>query len=132
MSKVIQLFIDKIQAGFPSPAEGYMAEELDLNKYLIDHPISSFFVRVSGNSMIGAGIFENDILVVDKSLSPANGKIVIAIINCEFTVKRLLFKGNKIYLVAENKDYEPIVFDKENNWADNYIWGVVTSVIRKL
>lgn len=77
----------KVQAGFPSPAEDHMPDKLDLNSYLIKHPASTFFVRVAGDSMIGAGIKENDLLIVDRSIQATNNKVVIAVVNGEFTVK---------------------------------------------
>lgn len=115
-----------VAAGFPSPAEGEFAGELDLNELLIKHPIATFFVRVSGSSMIKAGIHHNDILIVDRSLEPANGKIVIASINGEFTVKRLHIEGKNIKLLAENDDYPPILIAEG---MELQMWGVVTNVI---
>jgi len=118
-----------VEAGFPTPAEGEMEGALDLNELLIKHPAATFFVRVSGSSMVKAGINHNDILVVDRSLAPAHGKIVIAAIDGELTVKRLYHVGKKIQLVAENDGYSPIEI-KEG--ADLHIWGVVTSVIHQV
>lgn len=115
-----------IAAGFPSPAENDMAAELDLNDLLIKHPIATFFLRVSGSSMIKAGIHHNDILVVDRSLTPVNGKIVIASVNGEFTVKRLFIEKNIVQLVAENDAYPPINITED---IELQIWGVVTNVI---
>lgn len=118
-----------VAAGFPSPAEGEFTAELDLNDLLIKHPVATFFVRVSGSSMIKAGIHHNDILVVDRSLEPANGKVVIASVNGEFTVKRLFLDGKRVRLMAENDAYPPIDITEEMELS---IWGVVTNVIHPL
>jgi DNA polymerase V len=122
----LPLFTSKVAAGFPSPADEHMEERLDLNNYLIKNPAATFFVRASGLSMINAGIYPDDILVVDKSLEPQNGKIVIAAVEGELTVKRLYRDKGKVCLLPENDEYQPIdVSDKE----DVVIWGVVTNVI---
>ena len=114
-----------VSAGFPSPADDDL-ENLDLNELLIKHPSATFFLKVSGSSMIKAGIHHNDILVVDRSLEPTSGKIVIASVNGELTVKRLRIEDKKIKLVAENDAYSPIDITEE---FDFRIWGVVTNVI---
>lgn len=121
----LPFFQHAVSAGFPSPAEDEM-EVLDLNELLIKHPSATFFLRVSGSSMIKAGIHDHDILVVDRSLEPINGKVVIATLNGELTVKRLYKKGNRVQLVAENDAYAPIDITEE---MDFRIWGVVTNVI---
>ncbi len=118
-------------AGFPSPAENYIDEKLDLNRYLIKNKESSFFVRVSGDSMINVGIFNDDILIVDKSLSPGSQSIVVASIDGELIIKRLVqdrFNKN-YYLKSENNNYPNI---KLNSNTDTIIWGVVTYVIHSL
>jgi len=121
-------YIFKVSAGFPSPADDHMDRKLDLNEHLIDSPSSSFFVRATGNSMIGAGICEGTLLVVDKSIEPKHNKIVIAVVDGEFTVKRLKKTANGYYLlVPENPKYPPIKLNE-----DSYIWGVVTSVINQV
>jgi len=122
----LPFFDTKIQAGLPSPVDGHMCNRLDLNKQLIKHPNSTFFVQVTGESMIDAGIKENDLLVVDKAIQPTNNKIVIAVVNNEFTVKRLKIIDNETYLVPENKDFQPMKIGE-----GCYIWGVVTSVIQQ-
>jgi DNA polymerase V len=123
----IPLFSSKVAAGFPSPAEDYIEDNLDLNEHLIKHPAATFLVRVSGTSMINAGIFENDILIVDRSLSPVSGKIVIAAVDGQLTVKRLhKDKTGQVLLMPENPTFPPIPVDDKNNV---YIWGVVTNVI---
>ena len=122
------LFSSGVSAGFPSPAEDYLEKKLDLNELLIQHPSSTFFIRVNGDSMTGAGINHDNILIVDRSLEPVNGKIVIAIVNGEFTVKRLIRKDNEFKLVAENPDYPSIEATEELSCE---IWGVVTSSINQ-
>lgn len=124
----LDLFSSKVEAGFPSPAEDFVEGQLDLNEHLIHHPAATFFVRVSGDSMIGVGIHHNDILVVDKSLEATSGSVVIATINGDFTVKTLERHGNKIQLVAANPNYPTIDVSPE---MDFDIWGVVTSVIHQ-
>lgn len=118
-----------IAAGFPSPAEDDIANTLDLNELLIKHPAATFFLRVAGSSMINAGIHHDDILVVDRSLEPTHGKIVIASINGELTVKRLFREDNKVLLIAENDAYPPIEITEE---VELRIWGIVTNVIHPL
>ncbi len=118
-----------VPAGFPSPAEDHMEMPLDLNKHLINNPAATFFVRVSGDSMINAGIHHNDLLVVDRSLEPRNDNIVIAVINGELTVKRLKLSHKKLALQPENKQYQTQEITPE---MDFHIWGVVTSVVHKL
>lgn len=122
----LPLYQSTVAAGFPSPADDDIEAKLDLNELLIKHPAATFFLRVSGSSMIHAGIHDNDILIVDRSVPPAHGKIVIAVVNGELTVKRLSIKNNNIQLVAENPEYTPIQI---NEGTDLQIWGVVTNVI---
>jgi DNA polymerase V len=123
----LPLYETSVPAGFPSPAQEYLGDTMDLNAYLIKNPTASFFARVEGDSMIDAGIFESDLVVVDRSITACHGHIVIAAVNNEFTIKRLSTK-NGIKLMPENKDYQPIVMSGENELV---IWGVVTSLIRK-
>lgn len=122
----LPLFLESVSAGFPSPADDYLEERIDLNKQLVKHPTATFFVRVTGDSMIDAGIHSGDTLIVDRSLEPKNGSIVIAVLNGELTVKRLATESNRIYLMPENKNYEPIEILEETQFE---IWGVVTNVI---
>jgi DNA polymerase V len=122
------IFTSRVQAGFPSPADDHLEDQLDLNKHLIHHQEATFFVRAQGESMLGAGIHPGDILVVDKSLVAKSGKIVIAVVDGEFTVKRLhKYKGN-ITLKAENPEFDDIVISEG---SELIIWGVVTSVIHQ-
>lgn len=123
------LFMSRVQAGFPSPAEDYVEGRLDLNKHLVKHPAATFFVRVAGDSMINAGIHPNDILVVDRSLEATDKRVVIAVIDGELTVKRLRIINGMISLMAENPDYPPIEIKPP---MDFEIWGVVVHVIHTL
>jgi DNA polymerase V len=117
-----------VPAGFPSPAEEYLEPKLDLNQFLIKHPSATFFVKVQGNSMVNAGIHNEDILIVDRALEPKNGDIAVCVIDGEFTVKRLQIIDNELYLSPENGDFNPI---KVTEFQDFKVWGVVTFVIHK-
>lgn len=119
----------RIPAGFPSPAQDYLEGSLDLNEYLVPHPASTFFVRVEGYSMVNAGIFHDDILVVDRSLDPISGKIVVAICDGELTIKRLRIQNGIYWLMPENDEFEPIRINED---ADFAVWGVVCWVIHKV
>lgn len=123
-----KLFLNPISAGFPSPATDLIDKQLDLHELLIKHPTSTFFTKVSGDSMKNAGILSGDILVVDKSIEPKSFDIVVAALNGEFTVKRLKKLRGKVFLVPENNDYEIIEIQEEDDFL---VWGVVVSVIRK-
>ena len=123
------LFLSGVSAGFPSPADDYLDRKLDLNEYLIKNPAATFFVRVAGNSMTGAGINDNDILVVDRSLEPCSGNIVIAVVNGELTVKRLFKNRASCRLLAENPDYPDLEINEETPLE---IWGVATHAIHSL
>lgn len=125
----LPMFGHKVRAGFPSPADDYVEAWLDLNEHLVEHKEATFFVQATGDSMIGAGIQEGSLLVVDRALEAKHGDIVIAVIDGELTVKRLEKRRGKIRLVAENPDYEPIEFKEGQELT---IWGVVTSVIQRL
>lgn len=125
---ILPLFSSVVPAGFPSPADDYIEQELDLNKLMVKNPAATFFVRVEGESMCEAHIHTGDILVIDRSAHPGNGKIVLATLNGEFTVKRLLKKGQELYLVAENPHFEPIAISQS---MDFQIFGVVTYVIHQ-
>ena len=122
------LFGCKVAAGFPSPADDYIQGRLSLDEHLVQHRDATFFVRAKGSSMVGAGIFDGDLLVVDKSLAPKSGDIVIAAVDGELTVKRLIKRGATVTLKAENPDYREIEF-KEGQ--ELQLWGVVTSAIKK-
>ncbi len=118
-----------INAGFPSPASDYIDDVLDLNELLISHPTATYFVRVSGDSMINAGIFDKDILIVDRSITSYKNKIIIAILDGELTIKRLKIEQSSWYLEPANKKYPTIPIEKD---SDFIVWGVVTNVIHKV
>ena len=124
----LPLFLATVKAGFPSPADDFMEKKLDLNEHLIRHPAATFFVRVDGDSMKGAGISRGDILIVDRALEAHDGRIIIAVINSEFTVKRIRKKGEELFLEPENPNYPAIRIDPE---ADFQVWGVVTFIIHQ-
>ncbi|MBX9838344.1 MAG: translesion error-prone DNA polymerase V autoproteolytic subunit [Silvanigrellaceae bacterium] len=125
----IPFVFSPVCAGFPSPATDYIDRSLDLNEHIVKHPASTFYVRSSGDSMIGAGIHNGDILVVDRSLKAVSGNIIIAVLDGEFTVKRLSIKNEKVLLISENDLYQNISI---NDGIDFEIWGVVTTVIHSV
>ncbi len=125
---IIPMAINNIQAGFPSPAEGYEEERIDLADLLVTNKASTYCVRVKGNSMIDANIFAEDVLVVDKSLEPTHGKIVIAVVDGDFTVKKLHLKGGQVKLIPANPEYPEIILNSEQELN---IWGVVSYIIHK-
>jgi len=118
-----------ISAGFPSPAEDFKQERLSLDNELIKNKEATFFARVSGQSMVDAGLSDNDLLVIDRSLSPAHNKIAVCFLDGEFTVKRLKVEKDEVWLQPENKNYQPIKITEENDFV---IWGIVTNVIKKV
>ena len=118
-----------ISAGFPSPAGDFKQERISLDKELIKNKEATFFARVSGESMINAGLEDGDLIVIDRSLEPTNNKIAVCFIDGEFTVKRLQVKKNKIWLNPENTNYKAIEVKEDNELI---IWGIVTNVIKKL
>lgn len=126
LSYKLPLYGCSVRAGFPSPADDYIEMHLDLNSHLIKHPAATFFVTASGDSMRGAGIESGDMLIVDRSIEAIDGKIVIAALNGELTVKRLSRKNGKVQLLPENDLYPPIEISDEEHLV---IWGVVTHVI---
>jgi DNA polymerase V len=126
---LLPLLLSGVQAGFPSPADDFVDKRLDLNEHLIRHPQATFFVRAAGDSMIGAGIHDGDLLVVDRAVEACAGKVVMAAIGGELTVKRLERKGDRLLLCPANPDYPS--FDVTAR-EDFEIWGVVTHVIHKV
>ena len=118
-----------ISAGFPSPADDFKEIRISLDKELVKNQESTFYARVSGDSMLGAGIDDGDLLVIDKSLSPENGKIAVCLVDGEFTVKRIKKEKDKFYLIPENKKYKPIELKEDNELI---IWGIVEYVIKKV
>ena len=125
----LPLFLSTVSAGSPSPADDYVETTLDLNSHLISNPTSTFFVKASGESMVGVGIHSGDILIVDRSLPPKNNAIVIAVLQGDLTVKRLVISKEVITLMPENPAYPPIPISDESSLS---IWGVVTNVIHPL
>lgn len=124
----IPMFADSVQAGFPSPAEDYMDLDLNLQDHLIQNPSATFCVRAVGESMKDAGIKSGDIMLVDKSLTPKNRSIVLAVIDGEFTVKRVNVSEKELYLMPENENFPPIKITEE---MDFQVWGVITYIIHK-
>lgn len=118
-----------ISAGFPSPALDFVDLTIDLNKHLIKHPSSTFYGRVKGDSLKNAGIDNGDLLVIDRSLEPLNGKIAVCYIDGEFTAKRIKQSKNELWLMPENEEYKPIKIEHENNF---FVWGIVTHVIKNV
>jgi len=128
-AKPLKVYAHKIPAGFPSPAEDYLEKNLDLNDYLIGNKAATFLIRVEGSSMKDAGIFHDDLLVVDRSVEPENRKIVLGVLNGEFTIKRLMKKGQQLFLQAENENFKSIEITEE---MDFQVFGVVTFAIHKV
>ena len=126
--KKIHIYEGGVSAGFPSPAEDYLDMDLNLHKYLVKHPAATFFIIAKGHSMEKAGISDEDLLVVDKSLEPKSNDIVVAAVNGEFTVKRYLISDGKIYLRAESEldDYPDITISESTDFE---VWGIVTHTI---
>jgi DNA polymerase V len=118
-----------INAGFPSPAMDFIDMNIDMNKHLVKHPSSTFYGRVKGNSMIDASINDGDLLVIDKSIEPADGKIAVCFIDGEFTVKRIKLEKDACLLMPANEKFNPIKVTEENNFL---IWGIVTHVIKSV
>ena len=128
-TQLFPLASETISAGFPSPAEDYIELGIDLNKYLIKNPISTFFLRVSGNSMNNAGIYNNDLLIIDRSINPNPGHIVVALLDGEFTLKRLIKEGSNYYLKADKENYPAINLYE---YIEIEIWGVAIHSIHEL
>jgi len=125
----LPFYLAAVAAGFPSPADDFIDRSLDLNEHLVTHPAATFFVRVHGDSMQGAGIRSGDILVVDRALDPADHKVVVAALDGELTVKRIRIRDGRLFLAPENPAFPPIEVTAEASFE---IWGVVTYVIHKL
>jgi DNA polymerase V len=125
----LRLFLCRVPAGFPSPADDYVDEVLDLNKKLITNKSATFLARVEGNSMKGAGIFSGDLLIVDRSLKPTPGKVVVASLNGELVVKRYALRDGKPFLLSENASYAPIPLNEDHELV---IWGVVVHCIHTI
>jgi len=126
---VLRLFLCRVPAGFPSPADDYLDEFLDLNQKLITNKSATFLTRAEGNSMQGAGIFSGDLLIVDRSLKPVSGKVVVASLNGELVVKRYSLREGQPLLLSENPSYAPIPLNEDHELV---IWGVVVHCIHTL
>lgn len=123
-------FVDNgISAGFPSPALDFIDQTIDFNRHLIKHPSATFCGRVKGVSLKNAGIDNGDLLIIDRSLEPTNGKIAVCYIDGEFTAKRIKISKKEVWLIPENENYEPMRITEENNFL---IWGIVTHVIKEV
>jgi DNA polymerase V len=126
-SLALPLVNEGISAGFPSPALDFIDLSIDLNKHLIKHPSATFYGRVKGDSLKNAGIDHGDLMIIDRSIEPVNGKIAVCYIDGEFTAKRIHIANGEVWLHAENEKYKPIQISEENNFL---IWGIVTHVIK--
>ncbi len=127
-SLAFPLYTTQPAAGFPSPGDDMVEEALNIQELLVKNETSTFFVRVEGNSMEGAGIFSGDILVIDRSVEPVSGKIVVAVVDGGLVVKRLQKTPAGMVLASENTDYKPIVIDEQEGCV---VWGVVTGSVRQ-
>lgn len=125
----LPLYLSPVRAGFPSPADDYIEKQLDLNEHLIKHPAATFILKAVGHSMVNAGIFPGDLLIVDRSIEATNNRIVVAVLNGEFTVKRLSKRQGTITLLAENPIFPAIEIADD---ADFEVWGVVVHVLHQV
>ena len=125
----LQFFEGRVQAGFPSPAQGEYADTIDLNRALITNPSATFCARVIGNSMVDAGINEGDLLIIDRSLTPHNGSIAVCFIDGDFTVKRLSVREEGVFLTPSNADFPEMAVPEDSNFQ---VWGVVSHIIKKV
>lgn len=117
-----------IQAGFPSPAQDYISESIDLNREIVSHPASTFYGRVSGDSMIDEGIEPDDLIVIDRSLEPEDGDLTVCCLDGEFTLKRIRLEKGRIWLIPSNETYNPILVTADSRFE---VWGVVTHTIKQ-
>ncbi len=117
-----------IQAGFPSPAQDYISESIDLNREIVRHPASTFYGRVSGDSMIGDGIDPDDIIVIDRSLEPRDGDLAVCCVDGDFTLKRIRLEADKVWLIPANEAFDPILVTPDTRFE---VWGVVTYTIKR-
>ena len=125
----LRMFEDRVQAGFPSPAQGEYADTIDLNRALITNPAATFCARVIGDSMADAGINEGDLLIVDRAITPHDGHVAVCFIDGDFTVKRLSVRDNGVYLIPANAAFPELHMTEDSNFV---VWGVVTHIIKKL
>ena len=119
----VPYFLHTVRVGWPSPADDYVERPIDLNEYLVKHPAATFYVRVQGDSMDDAGIHQGDLLIVDRAEPYTIGSIVLAVLDGEFTVKKLMKKNDSLYLLSSNTSYHPIKIETETDFK---VWGVVT------
>lgn len=125
----LQFFESRVQAGFPSPAQGEYADSIDLNRALITNPAATFCARVIGNSMVDAGINEGDLLIIDRSIDPHDGSIAVCFIDGDFTVKRLSVRDDGVFLTPANADFPELRVEENSNFQ---VWGVVSHIIKKV
>ena len=125
----LQFFEGRVQAGFPSPAQGEYADTIDLNRALITNPAATFCARVIGDSMVDAGINEGDLLIIDRSLNPHDGNIAVCFIDGDFTVKRLSVRADGIYLTPANASFPVLKVSEDSNFQ---VWGIVSHIIKRL
>ena len=125
----LEYFEGRLQAGFPSPAQGMFGDSIDLNREIITNPAATFCARVIGRSMIDAGINNGDLLIIDKSLTPSDGDIAVCFVDGEFTVKKIRHRADGVYLVPANKDFPEFRVNEESNFL---IWGVVSHIVKRL
>ncbi len=126
---MLPLYVCRISAGFPSPADDYIDKKIDLNEHLIKNPSSTFFIRVKGDSMIKAGISDGDLIVIDRAKDAVHEDIVLAVVQGEFTLKRILLEDGRVTLKPENDGYKNIEINESMGFE---IWGVATNVIHSL
>lgn len=117
-----------IQAGFPSPAQDYISESIDLNHEIVKHPAATFYGRVSGDSMVNEGIEEGDLLVIDRSLQPEDGDLAVCCVDGEFTLKRIKIEPERVWLIPANESFDPIMVTPDSQFT---VWGVVTYTIKR-
>lgn len=117
-----------IQAGFPSPAQDYISESIDLNREIVTHPAATFYGRVTGDSMINEGIENDDIIVIDRSLEPMDGDLAVCCLDGDFTLKRIRLEVDRVWLIPANESFDPILVTPDNRFE---IWGVVTYTIKR-
>ena len=125
----LPLYLSPVEAGFPSPADDFVERKLDVHEYVVRNEAATFFLRAHGESMLGAGIHNGDLLVVDRSLEAAHNRVVIAALDGELTVKRLVRRGGQVLLMPENPDYTPVDITEREHV---HIWGVVTYAVHKV
>ena len=125
----LTFYKEAVECGFPSPARDFTEGTIDLNEELIPHPNATFIVRARGDSMIGSGIYPGDLLIVDRSLSPRNGSIIIAVLDGELSVKGLKLNNDQVTLSSSNSNYSDVMVSEEMDFT---IWGVCTNVVHNL